>query len=167
MYRYYNDYELIYMIQSLNCEIALNIMFKKYHSLIYKYIYLYGIKQTDFDDCYQESIILMYETIKVFDDKKGKTFTRFYELVLKRKIIRFKKQEPKYDLVEKVFSYTYDKSYEEEILMSELTLLEKNVYEGYFVLNQRVNLIAKNNNLDSKQIYNAIFRIKEKYKSMI
>lgn len=167
MYKF-NDYELIYMIQSWQCEIALEIMFKKYKGLIYKYINLYNINKNDYDDVYQESLILMHQTITRFNERFGKTFTRFYELVLRRRIQYLKRIEPKYDLIEEIFGYSsYDKQGVDEVLLDELTIFEKNVYEEYFVLNKKISIIAKNNDLDSKQVYNAIFRIKEKYKSML
>ncbi len=167
MYKY-NDYELIYMVQSWQCESALEIMFKKYNGLIYKYINLYNINRNDYDDVYQESLILMYQTIIRFNESFGKTFTRFYELVLRRRIQYLKRTEPKYDLIEEVFGYGYnDKENEDEILLELLTNFEEHVYQEYFVLNKKISIIAKNSDLDSKQVYNAIFRIKEKYKSML
>lgn len=167
MYKF-NDYELIYMVQSWQCETALEIMFRKYKGLIYKYINLFNINKNDYDDVYQEALILMNQTILRFNERFNKTFTRFYELVLRRRIQYLKRIEPKYDLVEELFGYSsYDKNESNEVLLEELTFFEKNVYEEYYVLNKKISIIAKNNDLDSKQIYNAIFRIKEKYKSML
>ncbi|HHW79274.1 MAG TPA: sigma-70 family RNA polymerase sigma factor, partial [Acholeplasmataceae bacterium] len=137
--------------------------------LIYKYIRLYNINKNDYDDIYQEAIILMHKTISRFNEKFGKTFTRFYELVLRRRIQYLKSLEPKYDLVEEIFGHGYydNNNDEEEVLLEQLTDFEREVYQNHFVLNKKIAVIAENNNLESKQIYNAIFRIKEKYKNML
>jgi hypothetical protein len=42
-----NDYELIYLIQVEQDEIALNFMFKKYHKFIWKYVHLANIQEKD------------------------------------------------------------------------------------------------------------------------
>lgn len=168
MYKY-NDYELIYLIQSSQCEASLEIMMRKYRGLIYKYLHMYQIKEYDFEDAIQEANILMFDIISRFNEARGKTFTRFYELVLKRRLQYLKRKEPKYILVDEFVgfkSYDYPKV-EEDIFIEELSDTEKLVYESYFVLNQKVSLISKKCGLNSKQIYNAIFRIKEKFKSML
>ena len=50
----YNDYELIYLIQSESCEQALELMFKKYKYLIYKFLNLYNVNEIFFEDYVQE-----------------------------------------------------------------------------------------------------------------
>ncbi|VEU80186.1 sigma factor [Haploplasma axanthum] len=161
----YNDYELIYLIQSEKCEAALKWMFKKYELLIKKYIYMYGVKKIYYDDFYQEALILMYKIINNFDESKGKTFTRFYELVLKRRIIRLINELPKYDLYENVDYYQDETSNNIEIETNNLTEFEEKIYQSYFVENQKISYIAVNEDKSTKQIYNAIYRIREKYKN--
>lgn len=164
----YNDYELIYLVQTCKCEAALEKMFKKYRGLMYKNLHIYNINQADFDDALQEATILLYKIINLFDEKHGKTFTRFYELVLKRRFQYLKKREPEYILIDDYQGFSSGApSVTEEIILSELSEKEASVYEGYYVFNQKVSLIAKNNGLNEKQVYNAIYRIKEKVKSMI
>lgn len=166
--RHYNDYELIYMIQSEQCEYALNIMLSKYELLIWKYIHMYNIKGYDKDDYMQEARILMVNIIKRFDESRGKTFTRFYELVLKRRFYALMKKKPKYELREDFSQYGANVNFDADLILPEsLTSLEVKIFEKYFIENQRINIIAENNELNPKQVYNAIYRIKEKFKSMV
>lgn len=161
----YNDYELIYLIQSESCEQALELMFKKYKYLIYKFLNLYNVNEIFFEDYVQECNILMYNIICKFDEKKGKTFTRFYEFVLRRKIWGFKRSESKHENFEDL-SYIKDESIvDEELNMENLTPLEQNVYKRYYAQNQKIAFIAKMEEKSTKQIYNAIYRIKQKYKN--
>jgi len=161
--RHYNDYELIYMFRSETCEYALNILMTKYQPLIYKVIYLYGTKSQDIDDFFQEGRIILYKSLVTFDEKYNKTFTRYFELLLKRRIIHLKKQIPKYELKEDMSHYSSNKH--EEINTNILNKFEKLVFEKYFVYNQNISFIAKETNKTSKQIYNTIYRIKNKYKN--
>lgn len=166
--RRFNDYELIYMIQSNSCEYALSIMLRKYELLIWKYIHMYNVCQYDRDDYMQEAKILMCNIIERFDESRGKTFTRFYELVLKRRIFALLRRKPKYELREDFSMFGYTQTFDSDIIIPEdLTDLEEHVFHSYFIENQRINLIAENNDLNPKQVYNAIYRIKEKYKSML
>lgn len=163
--RRYNDYELIYLIQSEGCECALNLMFDKYRFLIYKMLHQYNVCQIYFDDYVQECTILMYNIISRFNESKGKTFTKFYEFVLRRKIWSLKALEPKYLRMEDVTVLKDEKSSFDEIYKDNLTDLEKSVYERHYECNQSIAFIAKMEEKSSKQIYNTIFRIKEKYKN--
>jgi len=162
--RLYNDYELIYLIQGEKCEAALKYMFQKYDLMIKKYLYKYNVKPAYFDDFHQEAIILMNKIIGSFNEEKGKTFTRFFELVLKRKIFKMLNDMPKYNLDENIYFYE-DKKKEEEIIIENLTDFEEKVFNKYFIENQKISFIALNEKKNIKQIYNAIYRIKEKYKN--
>lgn len=161
--RRYNDYELIYLVQNEACEQALSLMISKYQLLIYKTLHLYNVNEVYFEDYVQESHILLYNIISKFDEKKGKTFTRFFELVLKRRVWYLKSIEPRYDNYESLDYFSDTKSNYDEISKVNLTSLEKNVYERYYEQNQQISFIAKMEDKSSKQIYNAIYRIKEKY----
>lgn len=163
----YNDYYLIYLVQSEQCEAALNILIKKYENMAYKYINLYNVKETDYEDYMQEAAILLYRAINLFIDKYNKTFTRYYELILKRRILYLKKLEPKYELNEAPFVYKDNNPFNDYKFekIEGLATFEQEIFERYFVLNQKIAFIAKELNKTSKQIYNAIYRIKSKYKN--
>ena len=59
-----------------------------------KMIHLFNVEPKDQDDFYQEAIILLVDTVYTFNEQKNKTFTRYFELVLKRRFIRLKQQLP-------------------------------------------------------------------------
>lgn len=161
--RRYNDYELIYLVQSEKCECALNVMIDKYTNMIYKYIHMYYLKETDFDDYYQEGLMLMFKTIDSFDDSYNKTFTRYFELCVKRRLSYLKSREPKYELHTDFEMYKDLNPLIEDFKVEGLTTLEENVFRRYYVENQKISFIALNETKTVKQIYNAIHRIKTKY----
>ncbi|MCD6482238.1 MAG: helix-turn-helix domain-containing protein, partial [Candidatus Izimaplasma sp.] len=84
-YPAYNDYEIIDLIREGNNE-ALELMFDKYSKLISKKIYKFNLYQ-EYDDMFQEGMMILYKSIKAFDDSFSKTFTRYFELNLDRKYI--------------------------------------------------------------------------------
>lgn len=161
--RRYNDYELIYMYKSESCEYALNILINKYKPLIYKTIYLCGAKSVDVDDYFQEGVIVLYKSLLNFNEVFNKTFTRYFELLLKRKIIHLQKQKPKYEIHEN-FSI-YSSKPETAISVEGLNEFEEKVFKMYFVYNQTISFIASETKRSIKQIYNTIYRIKDKYKN--
>ena len=162
--RRYNDYQLIYLIKGENCECALELMFNKYAPLIKKNLYLYNIRPMYHEDYYQEAIILLYKAIMVFDEIHGKTFMRFYELILKRKFFQLMRKNPKYELHEDFHVYQDNNPYVGEIVIENLTDLEEDVFKRYFIENQKISFIAEQCDKSAKQIYNAIYRIRNKYK---
>lgn len=161
----YNDYELIYLVQSENCEAALSTLMKKYELMAYKYIHLYNVRKMDIDDYLQEAAILLYKAINLFLEEYNKTFTRYYELILKRRILYLKSEEPKYELNEEPYMYKDNSSLIEIPKLDGLADFEQEVFERYFILNQDIETVSKALNKTPKQIYNAIYRIKAKYRN--
>lgn len=161
----YNDYELIYLIQSEQCEAALQTLIQKYKLLANRFMYQFQVRETDYDDYLQEAAIILYKAANLFVEKYNKTFTRYYELILRRRILYLKKFEPKYILNEGAHAYKDESPYYKPPKVEGLATFEENVYKRYFVLNQKISFIARSENKSSKQIYNAIYRIKSKYKN--
>lgn len=163
-----NDYELIYLIHNEYDEISLNFMFKKYHKFIWKQVHLLNIESKEHDDMYQEGVLILYKAIQTFNEAKNKTFTRYFELILKRRLYKIKKKIPNYYLYEHT-NFCKGTSYiEEDTLQLKLSSkLEITVYESYFLNRHTVEQIEKETKYSRKKIYNAIFRIKEKYKVML
>ncbi|AUD62332.1 hypothetical protein BK010_01575 [Tenericutes bacterium MO-XQ] len=169
-YKIMNDYELVYLIKSQADTIAFDFLFQKYHKLIWKYVHLMHIDQKEHDDFYQEGIQVLYKAAMTFDESKNKTFTRYFELILKRHFYALISKLPKYQLYEdsnfmECFAYHEPETYDEVTdLCSEF---EKDIFQYYFIEKQAVKRISKQMSCEPKKIYNAIFRIKEKYKNMI
>lgn len=163
-----NDYELIYLIQSNLDDNALNFMYQKYYRFIWKLIHLLDIEKKEQEDFYQEGILMLHKAIKTFNEKYNKSFTRYFELILKRHFYQLKQSLPKYylyDHTDFVKDVVYiEESYDPIDLHSHL---ERLVYEKYFILQQSVTKIQEDSKYSPKQIYNAIYRIKDKYKNMV
>jgi len=163
-----NDYELIYLIQEEQDELALEFMFLKYHRFIWKHVYLLNISTKEADDFHQEGMLMLYKAVKTFNAKKNKTFTRYFELILKRHFYQLKRALPSYYLYENT-DFCKGTCYieEEPVLMDLKSELEQIVYAHYFQNRQSIHEIALISNYTKKQIYNSIYRIKEKYKIVI
>lgn len=161
-----NDYELLYLIQGENDQIALNYMFNKYEGFIWKQIHLLHVNQSEHEDFMQEGRMMFIKAINTFHERFNKTFTRYFELILKRHFYRLNKKVPKYVFDEYVIN-TYQYGYIEEDYDDFLTLcssFEQRVFRYYFLENKTVKYIESVEKCSVKQIYNAIYRLKEKYK---
>jgi len=163
-----NDYELIYLIHSENDEAALDFMFKKYHKFIWKYIHLLDVETKEHDDLHQEGVLVLHRAIKTFDASRNKSFTRYFELILRRQLYHLKSSLPDYYLFDNT-DFCKGASYieEEPEFISLNSDLEKIVYEEYFLNRKPVSQITREHLYSKKQVYNTIFRIKEKYKIVI
>ncbi len=161
-----NDYELLYLIHGENDQIALNYMLSKYEGFIWKQIHLLHISENDFDDFKQEGILMFYKAIKTFDVKRNKTFTRYFELILKRHFYQLKRKVPNYVFDEYMLnqqqSYYLEENFDD--FLDQCSDLEKEIFEYYFIQNKSIAYIKNRINCEIKQIYNAIYRLKEKYK---
>ena len=82
----YNDYELLYLIYEGDEE-ALGTVFNKYDPLIKKKLYDFKIARGLYDDFYQEGLIILYLAVKTYNPFLNKTFTRYFELLLTRRIM--------------------------------------------------------------------------------
>lgn len=164
-----NDYELLYLIRGENDHIALEYLYHKYERLIYKNIHLLHIDHIEHDDFVQEGFLMFYKAVQTFDESKNKTFTRYFELILKRHF---------YQLVHKIPPFVYDEyimhqqqSYyiEEDYtpFLEDCSLFEQEVFELYFIENKSVQYIQNFKKCSIKQVYNAIYRLKEKYKKYV
>lgn len=106
---------------------------------------------------------MLHKAIISFNEAKNKTFTRYFELILKRRFWALLKRLPKYvikDIPEIQGSYILR---ETEIVIPDLkSKLELDIFEMYFVNNESISDISKKRGYKVKQIYNAIYRIREK-----
>ena len=92
----YNDYELLYLIKA-NVEEAREILFWKYSFLIKSRINRLGVPRFYWDDYYQEGCLMLYHAIKIYDEDSRMSFTNFFDLLLKRRILTLLKKD-RYDL---------------------------------------------------------------------
>lgn len=163
-----NDYELIYLIRHENDDHALSFMFQKYHKFIWKQIHLLQLESKEMDDFHQEGVLMLFKAIQKFDPDKNKSFTRYFELILKRQFYHMKRSLPKYTLFDHTDFVKTPCYLEEEPVTLELSSeMEIRIYEDYVIRQRSVSDIHRSTGYSKKQIYNTIYRIREKYKMMV
>ena len=171
---YSNDYELLYLIQTEQDNIALEYLFKKYERLIWRYIRQYNVPSGAMDDYFQEGMICLHKAAMTFTESFDKTFTRYFELILKRRFWALLKKEYKCSVCEELEDiYQAPNNVERDFILEEqneilnkklktLSPLEMDVYQLYYEQDQDINQVAHNLKMKANSIYNAIFRIKRK-----
>ena len=184
----YNDFELLYLIYEGDEE-ALGIIFKKYDPLIKKKLYDFKIKNSLYDDFYQEGLIVLYVAVKTYNPSFNKTFTKYFELLLSRRIMTLlrdmKKEHEKVVVIEsdilkdssESFNYS-DKMLSDnanhDILLKDnnipssmLTLSEKDVLAMRYFKGKSSKEIADELNIDVKKVYNALYQAKKKIRTFV
>jgi len=174
IFRNYNDFEIINLIKQGDDE-AFELMVTKYKYLIAKKIKQFNLVY-DYDDCFQESLILLHKSVIKFDESFGKTFTRFFEFNLINYLISYKKKKNNY------FSFVYEKLpiyqhnsiaeprrhdfLDQEVYdaLENLSSFEKEVFQRKIIEKRTVREAAKIIQSNEKRIYNALDRIKNKIK---
>ncbi len=174
IFRNYNDFEIIDLIKQGNEE-AFKLMVDKYKFFVAKMIKKFNL-QDEYDDMFQEALMVMHKSIKRFDQSFNKTFMRYFELNLTNRFITIKNKHNKYGkfLSEKLpllYKETVNetKGYyftDKEIYAALDTLsdLEKQVFQIKIIEKRTIQETAKYFNFPEKKIYNAIDRIKKKIK---
>lgn len=165
----YNDNELLYLALEGNPR-ALKILVEKYEPLILKKIYDFRIKYEKREDFFQEGRLTLLKAISTFSPFYGKTFNKYFLLILERHFIEKLRKESTYfyktAILEDVFAYEESHVYD-QFLMSDLRLnqLEREVfYLKYFEKNSP-QLISKKLNLSVRKVYNLLFSIRKKAKN--
>lgn len=173
-FRNYNDFEIINLVKQ-GCETSFQLMVDKYKYLIAKKIKQFNMVY-DFEDCYQEALVLLHKSILKFDDGFNKTFTRFFEMNLTRFLISYKKRKNNYFyfINEKLPVYyvdAYSPARNTDFLDDEikcalgyLSTFEKQVFQAKIIEMRTVKETADYLETNEKRIYNALDRIKNKIK---
>lgn len=174
IFRDYNDFEIINLIKQGDDE-AFLFMVDKYKFFIAKKIRQFNLAY-DYDDCFQEVLMLLHKSILRFDDTFGKTFTRYFELNLTNYLISYKNKKNNYfsfkyeklptyqtHLFEEARKYNYLDSEVRDALEA-LSAFEKQVFQAKIISNRSVRETANALSTNEKRIYNALERIKKKIK---
>jgi RNA polymerase sporulation-specific sigma factor len=171
----HNDYEIINLIKDGNQD-ALALMFDKYKNLISKKISKFNLVY-DYDDCYQEALMILYKSIVKFDDHHLKSFTRFFELNLERRFITIVTKRVRRGQIfsqNELYIYENNHSVESNSVYYELykkeiakilTKQEFLVYTLRELCNFSISYIRLECGLDDKKVYNTLHRAKVKIKT--
>lgn len=173
-YPRHNDYEIINLIREGNNE-ALELMFDKYSRLISKKIYKFNLYK-EYDDMFQEGMMILYKSIKAFDDGYSKSFTKYFELNLNRKYITILTKKIRRREIFKnneLFIYETNNNLNQnsvyyDLLKKEiakvLTNTEHLVYTLRELNNYSITYISEKHGMSDKEIYNSLHRAKVKIK---
>jgi RNA polymerase sporulation-specific sigma factor len=158
-----NDYELVYLIQCNQDELAFEYLVLKYHKLIYKIMHAIQVQASDLDDFYQEGIIMLQKAVKTFEERHEKTFTKYFEMIVRRHFYHLRHQAPKYVLQEERFFYQQPalETPQEMIIPEFKNLLDQQVYELYYLKAYKIKEITVMLALPTKRVYNLIYRVKK------
>jgi RNA polymerase sporulation-specific sigma factor len=174
-FRNYNDFEIIDSIKQGNEE-ALELMFGKYKYLVAKKIGNFNLTD-EYDDCFQEGMIVLYKSVLRFDDSRNKSFTRFFESNLEHhfiSIIRSRQRKARFihEKLPKLLDYDVEEAKselysKEDILgaIEKLSAFEKSIFKAKFIENKTVQAIAEEQKIPVKKVYNAVDRIRQKIKT--
>ena len=171
----HNDFEVLYQIREGNEE-ALHLMFEKYKSLISKKIYKFNLVY-EYEDIYQEGLMMLYKSILTYDESYTKTFTRYFEMNFERKLMTLvtkKRRRSEIFSSNELYIYEHNHNANEKTVYFELykkeieKVLTKEEYLVYTLRelkNYSINYISNCTSLNKKQIYNILHRSKTKIKS--
>ncbi len=173
-FRQYNDYEIIDLIRQ-GSEEAWNLMFDKYRWLIAKKISKFNLT-AEYDDRFQESLMVMHRSILHFDDRMNKSFTRYFESNLEHHLIsvirarqrqnRFAAERLPLLLADEVreTEAAYYTSAEIEAGIGSLSAFERTIFQERMIRRRPIAEIASALAVPPKKVYNAVERVRKKIK---
>ncbi|MBN2540357.1 MAG: sigma-70 family RNA polymerase sigma factor [Bacilli bacterium] len=174
IFRNYNDFEIVIMIKQ-GSEEAFQFMVNKYRFLVAKIIKKFNL-QYEFDDMFQEALMILYKSVLKYDQAYNKTFTRYFEGNLTNRYITIKKQRNRYgqflseklptlyqDAIQESPHHYFSES-EVKDALNQLSELEKQIFQIKIIEKRTVRETADILKYPEKKIYNALDRIKKKIK---
>ena len=170
-----NDNELLYLIYEMN-DYAFDLLCMKYLPLIKRRITEFRVNQRNYDDFYQEGLIMLDVAVKTYKITMRKSFNKYFDLILQRRFIYLSRRESKYEyhvsfmedidtllfLEEEEVSFDFGSVQLDSLSELEKTSIIEVVYE-----NKRVKDVAEKFNLDERSVYNAVARAKQKIRKII
>ncbi|MGI6392860.1 MAG: RNA polymerase sigma factor [Candidatus Izemoplasmatales bacterium] len=173
-FRDHNDFEIISLIKQ-GSEEAFALMIAKYNFLIAKKIKKFNLV-SEFDDCHQEALLVLYKSALRFDERYAKSFTRYFERNLENRLISVIRKRKSYGkflatksriLVEDTLNEAPGPIYSDKDIKNvfkELSAFEASVFKLRFQEDMTPSKIAANIGCPIKKVYNAIDRIRHKLK---
>ncbi|MDD4069287.1 MAG: hypothetical protein PHF05_02445 [Candidatus Izemoplasmatales bacterium] len=174
IFRNYNDFEIINLIKEGDEE-AFGFMVEKYQYLIAKKIKIFNLTK-DYDDCFQESLMVLHRSVMKYDELYQKTFTRFFELNLTNFLITYKNKKIKYfsfvteklplicDFSVRETNEIYYRDQDFLNVINYLSSFEKTIFQAKILEKRSIKECADFLSCEEKQVYNALDRIRKKIK---
>lgn len=174
IFRNYNDFEIISLVKEGNEE-AFNFMVEKYRYLIAKKIKNFNLIQ-EYDDCFQEALMILHKSIIRFDQTFDKTFTRYFENNFHNFLITYKNKKNRYIVFKtEKLPVLYDFYIKEPELaiypeqevfraLNTFSRFEKLVFQAKIIQQLNIKDTANFLKCSEKQVYNALDRIRKKIK---
>lgn len=169
----YNEYELIYLYKNDYNQKAFNLLAKKYENLIKSLIYEYRLLEIS-EDVFQLSLITLNHCVAKYDMTSKSPFLPYFLISLKRMCIRCKIK----DIENQFLEYDDNFLYDDRLLLSdnaryydfeglELNKIEEDAMQEMLIEGVSADLFAKKHNMEVKQVYNLVYRLKSKLKKSI
>ena len=172
----FNDYELIYLVRR-HSEEALEFLFKKYEVLIDIKLHAFHVSQTQYNDFKQECFLSLDKAIRNFSEEFNKSFYRYVELIIDRKIMNLLRSEgyylshfvlaedfdmyPSKDDLEKNVSYV---NMIEMIKKVKFIGIKEAIINEVFFNGMPIEEFSLKHDVDKKDVYNHIYLLRNKLK---
>lgn len=178
MYKKNNDYELLYLI-NWHSEEALRLLLNKYSYLVNAKLVAFKIRRSHYEDFYQECMLVIYKAIDIYNERYNKSFCRFLELLIERKIIKLLLKDSKNInaiLVDNISDLKDHNNIWQQIEYEKILESIKNfkdieskkwLLNDYFVNELSINDIMEKYDLSKKEIYNQLYLLRLKLKKKI
>ncbi len=180
MNKYYNDYELLYLIERKSI-IALNLLYEKYKVLIITKLKKYNFSIMFKEDIVQDCLTEMSISINRYDNRYNTLFYTYIDTIFDRKIVKslvsyYKSKEVVDYFIEDSSRHFNDVVHEYERNISELHVkenvsliidmfndFEKIIFQEIMIGSKSIKNIKEKYNVNEKKIYNTIQSIRKKF----
>lgn len=178
MYKKNNDYELLYLI-NWHSEEALTLLLNKYSYLVNAKLVAFKIRRSHYEDFYQECMLILYKAIDIYNENYNKSFCRFVELLIERKIIKLLFIDSKNIntlLIDNIVNLKDGNNIWQQIEYEKKLNTIKNfkdieskkwLLNDYFVNELSIKEIMEKHDLSKKEIYNQLYLLRLKLKKKI
>lgn len=165
-----NDNELLYLIYEKN-DYAFDLLCTKYTPMIKRRIKDYRVDTSFYDDYFQEGLIMLDVAIKTYKENTSKSFNKYFDLILSRRIIQLLKKDMRYqrhiDLMGDIECLQLEEKNDLNLDylsfdLKNLSKFEEEIITKIYFENYRAGDISKEMNISLRSVYNAISRAKNK-----
>jgi DNA-directed RNA polymerase specialized sigma subunit len=178
-FKKYNDYELLYLY-NIHSEEALRILLKKYSCLIDIKLCAFRVRNYQFADFRQECLLSLMYAINNYSETYNKTFYRYAELIIDRKIMRLLRNETYYNdhlvYLEDFDGFVSGEDVEKtgiyrkmikEITEVRVLGIKEEILKEVFLKGVSIEDFSYKNNLERKDVYNQIYLLRNILKKKV